>query len=53
MVNTGAIVLVVYGIVSLVVPGQEAPTSHGKQIPPGYYSVGVDRVVGEYKKLAL
>jgi hypothetical protein len=36
-----------------VVPGQEAPTSHGKQIPPGYYSVGVDRVVDEYKKLAL
>jgi hypothetical protein len=53
MVNTSATVLVAYGIVSLVVPGQVAPTIHGKQIPPDYYSVGVDRVVDEYKKLAL
>jgi hypothetical protein len=52
MVNTGATVLVAYGIVSPVVPGQETPTIHGKQIPPGYYSVEVDRVVDEYKKLA-
>jgi hypothetical protein len=51
--NTGATVLVAYNIISLVVPGQEAPTSHGKQISPGYYSVRVDRVVDEYKKLAL
>jgi hypothetical protein len=53
MVNTGATVLVAYGIVSPVVPGQEAPTIHGKQILHGYYSIGVDRVVDEYKKLAL
>jgi hypothetical protein len=53
MVNTGAIVLVVYGIVSPMVPSQEAPTIHGKQIPPSYYSIGVDRVVDEYTKLAL
>jgi hypothetical protein len=53
MVNTGATVLVAYDIISPMVPGQEAPTSHRKQIPPGYYSIGVDRVVDEYKKLAL
>jgi hypothetical protein len=53
MVNTSAKVLVAYSIVSPMIPGQEAPTIHGKQIPPGYYSVGVDRVVDECKKLAL
>jgi hypothetical protein len=53
MVNIGAIVLVAYGFVSLVVPGEEAPTSHGNQIPPGYYSVEVDRVINDYKKVAL
>jgi hypothetical protein len=53
LVNTDVTVLVAYGIISPMVPSQEAPTGHGKQIPPGYYSIGVDRVVNEYKKLAL
>jgi hypothetical protein len=53
MVNIGATVLVAYGFVSHVVPGEEAPTSHGNQIPPGYYSVEVDRVINDYKKVAL
>jgi hypothetical protein len=53
MVNTGATVLVVYSFVSPVVPGEEAPTSHGNLIPPSYYSVGVDRVINDYKKVAL
>jgi hypothetical protein len=52
MVNTGAIVLVVYGFVSPVVPSEEAPTSHGNLIPPGYYSVRVDRVINNYKKVS-
>ena len=53
MVNTAATVLVAYGIISPVVPGEEAPTSYGKQIPASYYNAGLDRVVDEYRKLAL
>jgi hypothetical protein len=46
--NTGATVLVAYGFVS---PSQ--PISHGNPIPPGYYSARVDRVINDYKKVAL
>jgi hypothetical protein len=53
MVNTAATILVAYGFVSLVVPGEQAPTSHGNPISPGYYSVGADRVINYYKKVAL
>jgi hypothetical protein len=53
MVNTSATVLVAYGFVSLVVPSEEAPIRHGNPIPPGYYSVGVNRVINDYKKVAL
>jgi hypothetical protein len=53
MVNTGVIVLVAYGFIYPVVPGEEAPTSHGNPIPPCYYSVRVDRVINDYKKVAL
>jgi hypothetical protein len=53
MVNTGATVLVAYGFVSLVVPGEQAPTSHRNPISHSYYSVRMDRVINDYKKLAL
>jgi hypothetical protein len=53
MVNTGATVLVAYGFISPMVLGVQAPTSHGNPIPPGYYSIGVDRVINDYKKVAL
>jgi hypothetical protein len=53
MVNTDAIVLVAYGFVSPMVPGEEAPTSHENPIPSSYYSVRVDRVINNYKKVAL
>jgi hypothetical protein len=50
--NTGAIVLVVYGIISPVVP-EKTPTIHGNPIPPGYYSVSVDRVIKDYREVPL
>jgi hypothetical protein len=53
MVNTDATVLVAYGFVSPVVPGEQAPTSCGNPISLGYYSVGVNRVINDYKKVAL
>jgi hypothetical protein len=45
--------LVAYDFVSPMVPGEEAPTRHGNPIPPGYYSIRVDRVINDYKKVAL
>ena len=50
--NTGAIVLVAYGIVSPVIP-DKTPTIHGNLIPPGYYSVSVHRVIKYYRELSL
>ena len=50
--NTGATVLVAHGIVSPVVP-RKTPTSHGSPIPPGYYSVSVDRVIKDYREVPL
>jgi hypothetical protein len=45
-------VVVAHGIVSPVVP-DKAPRSHGNPIPPGYYSVSVDRVIKEYREVTL
>jgi len=50
--NTGAIVLVAHGIVSPVVP-DKTPRSHGNPIPPGYYSISVNRVIKDYREVAL
>ena len=50
--NTGATVLVTHGIVSPVVP-MKTPTSHGNPIPPGYYSILVDRVIKDYREVPL
>ena len=50
--NIGAIVLVVHGIVSLVVL-DKTPTIHGNPIPPGYYSVSMDRVIKDYREVSL
>ena len=50
--NTGATVLVAHGIVSPVVP-DKTPTIHGNPIPPGYYSVSVDRVIKDYREVPL
>ena len=50
--NTGATVLVAHGIVSPVVP-DKTPTIHGNPIPPGYYSVLVDRVIKDYREVPL
>ena len=52
MGNTGATVLVAHGIFSHVVP-DKTPRSHGNPIPPGYYSVSVDRVIKDYREAAL
>jgi hypothetical protein len=45
-------VVVVHDIVSPVVP-DKIPRSHGNPIPPRYYSVLVDRVIKEYREVAL
>ena len=50
--NTSATVLVVHNIVSLVVPNK-TPTIHGNPIPPGYYSVLMDRVIKDYREVPL
>ena len=50
--NTGATVLMAHGIVSPVVP-RKTPTSHGNPIPPGYYSVSMDRVIKENREVSL
>ena len=50
--NTGATVLVAHGIISPVVP-DKTPTIHGNLIPPGYYSVLVDRVIKDYREVPL
>jgi hypothetical protein len=50
--NTGATVLVAHGIVSPVVP-EKTPTSHGNPIPPGYYSVSVNRGIKDYREVPL
>ena len=42
----------VHGIVSPVVP-DKTPTIHGNLIPPGYYSVSVDRVIEDYREVPL
>ena len=41
-----------HGIISPMVPGK-TPTSHGNPIPPGYYSVSVDRVIKDYREVSL
>jgi len=41
-----------HGIVSLVVP-KKTPTRHGNPIPPGYYSILVDRVIKDYREVPL
>ena len=50
--NTGATVLVAHGIVSPVV-SEKTLRSHGNPIPPGYYSVSVDRVIKDYREVTL
>jgi hypothetical protein len=52
MGNTGATVLATHGIISPMVP-KKTPRSHGNQISPGYYSVSVDRVIKDYREVAL
>jgi hypothetical protein len=52
MGNTGATVLVAHDIVSPVVP-EKTPRSHGNPIPPGYHSISVDRIIKEYREVAL
>ena len=46
------IVMVATGIVSPVDP-DKTPRSHGNPIPPGYYSVNVDRVIKYNREVAL
>jgi hypothetical protein len=50
--NIDATVLVVYNIVSPMVP-EKRPIVHGNPIPPSYYSVSVDRVIKDYRKVPL
>ena len=50
--NTGATVLVAHGIVFPVVL-DKTPTIHVNLIPPGYYSVSVDRVIKDYREVPL
>ena len=50
--NTGVTVLVAHGIVSPMVL-DKTPTIHGNPIPPGYYSVSVDRVIKDYREVPL
>jgi hypothetical protein len=45
-------VLVAHGIVSPVDP-DKTPRSHGNPIPPGYYSISVDRVIKDYREVSL
>ena len=45
-------VMVVHGIVSPMVP-DKTTRSHGNPIPPAYYSVSVDRVIKDYREMAL
>ena len=45
-------VVVAHGIISPMVPGK-TPTSHGNPIPPGYYSILVDRVIKDYREVPL
>ena len=45
-------VLVAHGIVSPMDP-DKTPRSHGNPIPPGYYSVSVDRVIKENREVSL
>jgi len=44
--------MVAHGIVSPVVP-DKTPRSHGNPIPPRYYSVSMDRIIKEYREVAL
>jgi hypothetical protein len=44
--------MVAHGIVSPVDPNK-TPRSHGDSISPGYYSISVDRVVKDYREVAL
>jgi hypothetical protein len=43
---------VAYGIVSPVVP-DKTPIIYGNPIPPGYYSISVDRVIKDYREVPL
>ena len=45
-------VMVATSIVSLVDP-DKTPRIHGNPISPGYYSVNVDRVIKDYREVAL
>jgi hypothetical protein len=45
-------VLVAHGIASPVDP-DKTPRSHGNPIPPGYYSISVDRVIKYYREVSL
>ena len=45
-------VMVATGIVSPMDPDKTARI-HGNPIPPGYYSVNVDRVIKDYREVAL
>jgi hypothetical protein len=45
-------IMVAHGIVSPVDPAK-APTSHGNPIQPRYYSVSMDRVIKDYREVAL
>ena len=46
------IVVVATGVVSPMDPNK-TPRSHENPIPPGYYSISVDRVVKDYREVAL
>ena len=50
--NTSATVLMAHGIISPVVL-EKTPISHGNPIPPGYYSIWVDRVIKDYREVPL
>ena len=45
-------VMVAHSIVSPVLP-DKTPRSHENPIPLGYYSVNVDRVIKDYREVAL
>ena len=44
--------MVAIGAISHVDP-DKTPRSHGNPIPPGYYSVSMDRVIKDYREVAL
>ena len=45
-------IVVAHGIVSPMEP-DKTPRSHGNPIPPGYYSISVDRVIKDYREVPL